>query len=85
MLRPASDVVARQLGESAVLIRLTTNRIYELNPTGARIWELVGTGTTVDAVLDTLSTEFDAPAETVKSEVDDLVRSLMDEGLLVDA
>ena len=41
--------------------------------------------TTVDAVLDTLSTEFDAPAETVKSEVDDLVRSLMAEGLLVDA
>jgi len=85
MLRPASDVVARQLGESAVLIRLTTNRIYELNPTGARIWELVGTGTTVDAVLDALSKEFDAPAETVKSEVDDLVRSLMAEGLLVDA
>jgi hypothetical protein len=84
MLRPASDVVARQLGESAVLIRLTTNRIYELNPTGALIWELVGTGTTVDAVLDTLRAEFDAPAE-IKSEVDDLLRNLMAEGLLVDA
>jgi hypothetical protein len=85
MLRPASDVVARQLGDSAVLIHLTTNRIYELNPTGARIWELVGTGTTIDAVLNTLRAEFDAPAETVQNEVNDLVRNLMAEGLLVDA
>jgi hypothetical protein len=85
MLRPASNVVARQLGDSAVLIHLATNRIYELNPTGARIWELVGAGTTIDAVLNTLRAEFDAPVETVESEVDDLVRNLMAEGLLVDA
>lgn len=30
-LRPASDVISRTLGESAVLIRLHTNKIYELN------------------------------------------------------
>ena len=85
MLRPSADVVARQLGDSAVLIRLTTNRIYELNPTGARIWELVGSGADVSSILATLIDEFDGSSDTIRSEAEDLVRDLLAEGLLVNA
>jgi hypothetical protein len=85
MLRPSADVVARQLGDSAVLIRLTTNRIYELNPTGARIWELVGSGADVGSILATLTEEFDGSPDTIRSEAEDLVRDLLAEGLLVNA
>ena len=84
MLHPAPDVVARQLGESAVLIRLTTNRIYELNLTGARLWELVGSGATVGSILERLTEEFDAPPDTIRGEIEDLVRDLLAEGLVVE-
>jgi hypothetical protein len=85
LLTPAPDVVARQLGESAVLIDLTTNRIYTLNRTAARLWALLGHGAMVSSLLATLRAEFDAPADRIQHEVGDLVRELLAEGLVLDA
>jgi hypothetical protein len=82
--RPAADVVARRLGDSAVLIRLTTNRIYELNATGARVWELVQQGMSRDEVVDRLTQEFGAAFSVIAADVDDLLRMLRDEGLTVE-
>lgn len=80
---PASDVVARRLGDSAVLIRLTTNRIYELNETGARVWELLQGGLSVDTAIDTLAAEFDAARPVIASEVEQLLQKLSAEGLVI--
>jgi hypothetical protein len=81
--RPAADVVARRLGDSAVLVRLSTNRIYELNDTGARLWELLEQGTTPDLAVTTLAEEFDAPRDEIARDVDALIRDLTAQGLLV--
>jgi hypothetical protein len=40
-LRPEDDVVSRRLEDEVVLVHLRTNRIYKLNETGARLWELL--------------------------------------------
>ena len=40
-LRPNPDVIARHLGDGAVLVHIPTNQVYELNHTGARVWELM--------------------------------------------
>jgi Coenzyme PQQ synthesis protein D (PqqD) len=82
-VQPASDVVARRLGKSAVLIRLTTNRIYELNATGVRVWELVQQGLSRDAVVERLSSEFGVSVPLIRRDVDDLLRTLHAEGLTV--
>jgi len=79
-LRPAADVIARRLGDSAVLIRLNTNRIYELNATGARVWELLSEGATRDQVVDALGREFDE--EGIGAAVDELIGVLRAEGLV---
>lgn len=70
------------MGETAVLVNLTSNRIYELNATGARVWELLDTGTTVERVVETLILEFEAP---VADEVSHIVADLLREGLVEDA
>jgi hypothetical protein len=80
VLRPAADVIARHLGESAVLIRLKTNRIYELNATGARIWELLSDGATRQQVVDSLAREFDD--DSIGAAVDELIDVLQAEGLV---
>ncbi len=49
--RCSPDVTARRLGENIVLVHLGTDRIYELNPTAARIWELIQTGETGGGVV----------------------------------
>lgn len=77
-----ADVVARRVGESAVLVRLTTNKIYELNPTGARIWELLSAGKSRGEVLETLASEFDASADELSASFDELIGSLRAEGLV---
>lgn len=80
---PASDVVARRLGDSAVLIRLTTNRIYELNETGARVWEMLQGGVSVDTAIDTLAREYNAARPVVANEVEQLLQKLSADGLVV--
>lgn len=54
-MRHHPDVIGQQLGDVLVLIHLSTDRIYELNATAARIWELLrengGTGD-LSAVLE---------------------------------
>ena len=73
---PPSDLIARRVGDTMVLIRLNTNRIYELNATGARIWELLKDGMTRTQVVETLATEFDASRDEIQVAVDDLLDSL---------
>ena len=77
-VRPHADVVARRMGDAVVLIHLGTNRIYELNATGARIWELLVEGRSVEEIEKTLSTEFEAGGVDLGAEIArliDLVRT----------
>jgi hypothetical protein len=82
VLKPASDIIARRLGDSAVLIRLQTNRIYELNDTGARIWEVLKTGVTRDDVVERLLPEFEIDRNALGQAVDELLGMLKAEGLI---
>lgn len=82
-LRPASDVVARRLGDSVVLVRLTTNRIYELNATGARLWDFLLDGLSRETMVQQVVQEFDVSVEMAAADVDALLGLLRAEGLAV--
>lgn len=81
-LQPASDVVARRLDDELVLVNLQTNRIYTLNRTGARFWELLADGNDRDAIEAQLHTEFDVDRATLSAEVDELLADLARVGLV---
>ena len=72
-LRINREVIARRIGDAAVLVHLRTNRIYELNPTGTRIWELLHAGRSRSAITRHLCSEFDVSAEDAGQAVDDLL------------
>jgi Coenzyme PQQ synthesis protein D (PqqD) len=78
---PAEGVISRTFGESAVLIRLRTNRIYELNDTGARIWDLIQAGSTREQLIERLLTEFDVEHERLTEAVDTFLGELRVDGL----
>lgn len=82
VVRPKPDVIARRLGSSVVLVDLQTNRIYELNQTGARIWELVVEGHDLEAIETTLQAEFDTAAVNVRDEIARVLRDVRAEGLI---
>ncbi len=80
--QPSQDVVFRQLEDEAVLVHLGSNRIYSLNPTGARFWELLAAGVDVSDIKAQLLREFDVDGEQLESEIEALLTSLTSEGLV---
>jgi hypothetical protein len=83
-LRPKADVVSRRLGESAVLIDLQTNVIFELNGTGFRIWELLLQELPVEAMAARLHEEFGVDPARAAAEIEALLARLRDERLVVE-
>jgi hypothetical protein len=80
--RHNAQVVSSRLGDAGVLVHLRTNRIFELNVTGFRVWELIGEGLDLAAVEGRLVSEFTVPREQLRTEVRELVQALLREGLL---
>ena len=81
-LEPSQDVVGQRLGDEVVLVSLETNRIFELNRTGARFWELLQSENDRDRIEAQLLEEFAVTEEELSAEVDRLIKSLNDEELV---
>jgi hypothetical protein len=67
---------------SAVLVHLDTNRIYELNATGARIWSMIEQGFDRKRITSHLCEEFAGTTADIEQEVQDLLAMLTSEGLI---
>jgi Coenzyme PQQ synthesis protein D (PqqD) len=80
--RPSAGVIARRMGRSAVLVHLPTNRIFELNDTGARIWELVEAGASREQVIADLAGQYAVDPTEASREVELLIEQLRLENLL---
>jgi len=79
--RPHPDVMTRRVGDELVIVHMGRNEIFSLNSTGARLWELLTEGRSRAEAVEQLRSEFDASAETVQREADQLVALLEREGL----
>jgi len=76
------DVVFKRLEDRMVLVDLKSNQIFELNSTGARVWELLQEGVSVDTLIDRLEAEFEADPATLRTEIESLLSDLLSEGLI---
>jgi hypothetical protein len=83
--RPGADVIFRELEEEGVLLDLASGRYFGLNLVGTRIWRLLAAGATPDAIAAALADEFDAPADQIGRDVEELLAELTACGLVVAA
>jgi hypothetical protein len=83
VVRANPEVVARRLQEEVVLVHLRTNRIYTLNATAARFWELLGDGFDRDAIKRAMLEEFDVNGTDLDEEIERVVAELSVQGLVV--
>ena len=81
-LEPNADVIGQQLGDEVVLVHLKTNRIFELNRTGARFWSLLQDETDRSRIEEQLQAEFDVSDEELASEIEGLISQLAAEDLV---
>lgn len=76
-------ILVQQVNDTMVLLSLDDGQYYALDEIGARVWELCDGTRSVSDVIATICQEYDAPAETVRADVLELLGELTDEKILV--
>jgi hypothetical protein len=76
--RTASRILA---GEAVVLTPLD-GRIYNLNPTGTRLWEWLTDEITIAALADRLQGEFQVTPEQARADVAAFIEVMLNRGLV---
>jgi coenzyme PQQ synthesis protein D (PqqD) len=80
--RPNPEVIAKRLDQATVLVDISTSRIFELNETGTRVWELLGQGLNVEQIVQHLVSEFEVQNSQAAEELKTLLSQLRDQGLV---
>jgi hypothetical protein len=82
-VRPAADVLFRDLGGEAVLLDVASGSYFGLNEVGARVWQLVAAGGTLAGIVAALAAEYDVPGERLQADVLALVEDLAANRLVI--
>jgi hypothetical protein len=67
-----------------LLIHPDTGRFFRLNVTAGRLYELLGSGASLESARDALLAEFDVPPQELDAEIERIVKSMQEEQLLVE-
>ena len=81
--RSSPDALATRVGDEVVVVDLKTDKIYSLNRTAARIWELICADCDRAEVERRMLEEFDVTPGQLAQAIDELVTSMTQDGLLV--
>jgi Coenzyme PQQ synthesis protein D (PqqD) len=76
------DVLIRQIEGESVLLNLANERYYGLDAIGTRMWEVLTDSATIQAAFDALLAEFEVDAQTLRTDLSDLIQTLIDNGLV---
>jgi hypothetical protein len=80
---PSPYIVCTRIGDETVIVHLKTDRMYALNLTASRIWELLCAGLVQKEIEQTLLEEFETSATQLANEVKSLLISLCNEQFIV--
>ena len=76
------QVMTRTVGEEVVVLDLATGTYFGLDPVGARIWELMGEGKTLDEICNTMLQEYEVTREELERDTLRLAEELNGQGLI---
>jgi len=81
-VRVPDDVLFRELQGEAVILNLASSTYFGLDGVGTRIWQLCEAHGSLRTVFDAMQREFDAPDDTLQSDLLTFVDELLARGLL---
>ncbi len=76
------DALFRLLEDEAVILDMSSQRYFGLNPMGVRIWQLLETYGEPGPIVETLLPEFEVDEQRLRSDVDELIDQLASQGLI---
>ncbi|MEP6472118.1 MAG: PqqD family protein [Gemmatimonadota bacterium] len=81
VLQVPAHVVHQTIGEELVFLNLETQRYLSLNPSGARMWRLLGECPSASSVLQRLEQEYQVEPARLSSDLLELLNRLETAGL----
>jgi hypothetical protein len=82
MLSISPSVVFKRVGDEAVLLDFERGVYYGLDEVGARVWELIADGRSIDAVAQVMTEEYEVAFDDVRRDVETLIVELEKNGLV---
>ena len=83
MISRYGDWLSARVGDELMMMSAERGVYLGLNEVGARIWELLETPRSREALYAALQVEFEVDAETCRTEVDDFLQELLRRGAAV--
>jgi hypothetical protein len=85
--RKSENIVTRCIAGQTLLVPVAANvaeldSLYMLNEMGTRIWELIGSNTTLDRVVEAITREYDVEPEEAASSILEFINSLCEARLI---
>ncbi|HLF31618.1 MAG TPA: PqqD family protein [Xanthomonadales bacterium] len=78
----SSEVLSQEVNGETVLLDLTGEQYFGLDPVGTRVWQLTGDNKPLGEILAVLLREYDVDEARLKSDLDELVERLLQAGLV---
>jgi len=78
----AEGLLTAALDQELLMMSVEQGRYYNLNAVGARIWELLETPTSADALVAALTAEYEVDPDTARVHVERFLGELRRGGLL---
>ena len=76
------DVMIRNVGEESVILDLKTERYLGLNEVGTQMWSAIVGSTSIQSAYETLLAEYEVEPERLRENLQDLLRQLVEHGLV---
>ena len=78
----SSAVIARGLRDQTLLMDMESERYLTLDAVASQIWTMLDGTQSVAHIAATIVDEYDAPAPTVRADIDSLLTELFELGLV---
>lgn len=81
-MRRSPQAMSRQLDDEVVILDVPSGRYFSLNAVGVVVWDRLADEATIDDLVAAVTAEFEVDPDTARSDIDGLVASLTEAGLL---
>jgi coenzyme PQQ synthesis protein D (PqqD) len=76
------DAVARRVGDETVILHLGSGTYFGLDSVGARIWQLLGEGKSLNEICEVALDEYDVSREDLERDIAGLINDLVAQDLV---
>lgn len=81
-LRHKDQILTQCASETQILLNLDGGQYYALDEIGNRVWELCDGTHSISQIITMICDEYDAPPETIQTDILELLQDLMNEKLV---